>query len=182
MHAAPWSAGSQGYANVSHGCTGMSTENAQWFFEHVRPGDIVTGRQLRRRRRWTPFGNGFGDWNLAWEKWQEGSATDAGAQDGGAGGRGGTAPSPGLSVRRPRPERPRGAARSREGPPAGLLRRWTCVDAPSLTEQPRQGAREGDGVDRVRDGRLRTAPGGQPGVLGAADQQQHRGAVGRSRP
>ncbi len=28
LHAAPWSVGSQGYANVSHGCTGLSTANA----------------------------------------------------------------------------------------------------------------------------------------------------------
>ena len=28
LHAAPWSVGSQGRANVSHGCTGMSTDNA----------------------------------------------------------------------------------------------------------------------------------------------------------
>ena len=28
LHAAPWSVGSQGSANVSHGCVGMSTENA----------------------------------------------------------------------------------------------------------------------------------------------------------
>ena len=41
VHAAPWSVGSQGYANVSHGCTGMSTENAEWFFDTVREGDVV---------------------------------------------------------------------------------------------------------------------------------------------
>ena len=41
VHAAPWSVGSQGYANVSHGCTGMSTTNAEWFFDHVRQGDVV---------------------------------------------------------------------------------------------------------------------------------------------
>ena len=33
LHAAPWSVGSQGYANVSHGCTGMSTANAQWLYD-----------------------------------------------------------------------------------------------------------------------------------------------------
>ena len=32
VHAAPWSVGSQGYANVSHGCTGMSTANADWLY------------------------------------------------------------------------------------------------------------------------------------------------------
>ncbi|WP_445283827.1 Ig-like domain-containing protein [Streptomyces sp. DSM 118148] len=80
VHAAPWSVGSQGSANVSHGCTGMSTSNAQWFFDHVHPGDIVkvvnsNGDPME------PFGNGFGDWNLDWNKWRTGSALTAGAPD-----------------------------------------------------------------------------------------------------
>ena len=29
----------------------------------------------------TPFDNGFGDWNLDWEKWQKGSALHKGAPD-----------------------------------------------------------------------------------------------------
>ncbi|WP_432135607.1 MULTISPECIES: Ig-like domain-containing protein [unclassified Streptomyces] len=73
VHAAPWSVGSQGYANVSHGCTGMSTANAEWFFDHVREGDVVEvvnsdGDTMEA------FGNGFGDWNVTWKKWREGSA------------------------------------------------------------------------------------------------------------
>src|SRR3546814_12131812 len=32
LHAAPWSVGSQGRANVSHGCTGLSTANAKWIY------------------------------------------------------------------------------------------------------------------------------------------------------
>ncbi|MEU7032452.1 Ig-like domain-containing protein [Streptomyces sp. NPDC046237] len=73
VHAAPWSVGSQGFANVSHGCVGMSTGNAAWFFETVRPGDIVqTVNSIGDMM--DPFGNGFGDWNLPWDKWREGSA------------------------------------------------------------------------------------------------------------
>ncbi|MET8813171.1 Ig-like domain-containing protein [Streptomyces sp. NPDC004549] len=77
VHAAPWSVGSQGYANVSHGCTGMSTSNAEWFFDHVRPGDVVkvvnsNGHAME------DFGNGFGDWNLDWKKWSAGSALNGG--------------------------------------------------------------------------------------------------------
>ncbi|KES07272.1 hypothetical protein BU52_09700 [Streptomyces toyocaensis] len=73
VHAAPWSVGSQGYANVSHGCVGMSTDNAEWFFDTVRQGDVVevvnsAGETME------PFGNGFGDWNLDWDKWRAGSA------------------------------------------------------------------------------------------------------------
>lgn len=41
VHAAPWSVDSQGYANVSHGCINLSTENAKWFFDNVEVGDPV---------------------------------------------------------------------------------------------------------------------------------------------
>ncbi|WP_455355488.1 Ig-like domain-containing protein [Streptomyces sp. SYSU K217416] len=81
VHAAPWSVGSQGYANVSHGCTGMSTGNAAWFFNTVREGDIVkvinsSGEEM------APFGNGFGDWNLPWGEWRKGSSLLAGTPEG----------------------------------------------------------------------------------------------------
>ncbi|MEU1407344.1 Ig-like domain-containing protein [Streptomyces sp. NPDC005728] len=81
VHAAPWSVGSQGYENVSHGCTGMSTSNAEWFFENVHEGDIVrvvnsNGNPME------PFGNGFGDWNVDWKKWRTGSALVNGTPDG----------------------------------------------------------------------------------------------------
>ncbi|MER5943501.1 Ig-like domain-containing protein [Streptomyces sp. NPDC001928] len=81
VHAAPWSVGSQGYANVSHGCTGMSTANAEWFFDNVREGDLVkvvnsNGNTMES------FGNGFGDWNLPWKNWRGGSALVAGTPDG----------------------------------------------------------------------------------------------------
>ncbi|MFB8256016.1 L,D-transpeptidase, partial [Streptomyces rochei] len=78
VHAAPWSVGSQGSANVSHGCVGMSTANAEWFFGAVQEGDLVEvvnsdGETME------PFGNGFGDWNLDWAKWTTGSALTGGA-------------------------------------------------------------------------------------------------------
>jgi lipoprotein-anchoring transpeptidase ErfK/SrfK len=73
LHAAPWSAGSQGVANTSHGCTGMSTANARWLFDLVQKGDVFTyvggdGETM------PAFGNGFGDWNLDWQEWRSGSA------------------------------------------------------------------------------------------------------------
>jgi lipoprotein-anchoring transpeptidase ErfK/SrfK len=93
VHAAPWSAGSHGSSNSSHGCTGMGTSNAQWFFEHVRPGVPVT--HINSDGDTMPaFGNGFGDWNLSWKKWKEGSALRPGAQDTGGSG-------PGVSRLRP---------------------------------------------------------------------------------
>ncbi|MFF4485632.1 Ig-like domain-containing protein [Streptomyces sp. NPDC001544] len=80
VHAAPWSVGSQGSANVSHGCTGMSTSNAEWFFDTIHQGDIVkvvnsNGDPME------PFGNGFGDWNVDWNKWRTGSALAGGTPD-----------------------------------------------------------------------------------------------------
>jgi lipoprotein-anchoring transpeptidase ErfK/SrfK len=73
VHAAPWSVGSQGSANVSHGCTGMSTNDAKWFFDTVRVGDIV--HVVNSGGETMPaFGNGFGDWNMDWERWRFGSA------------------------------------------------------------------------------------------------------------
>ncbi|WP_369148712.1 Ig-like domain-containing protein [Streptomyces sp. R44] len=73
LHAAPWSLDSQGSEDVSHGCTGMSTEDASWLFHTVREGDLVRvvngyGEPMM------PFGNGFGDWNLSWPEWLRGSA------------------------------------------------------------------------------------------------------------
>ena len=41
VHAAPWSVSSQGSANVSHGCTGMSTANAAWLYNMTSRGDVV---------------------------------------------------------------------------------------------------------------------------------------------
>ncbi|MET9956385.1 Ig-like domain-containing protein [Streptomyces sp. NPDC006339] len=73
VHAAPWSVGSQGVANVSHGCVGMSTGNAAWFYKTVRPGDIVKTVNSYGKMMDT-FGNGFGDWNLPWDQWRKGSA------------------------------------------------------------------------------------------------------------
>lgn len=85
VHAAPWSEGSQGVANVSHGCTGLSTENAEWFYNHVHVGDIVQVVNSHGTTM-TPFDNGFGDWNLDWSQWQQGSALTKGG--------GGPAPAP----------------------------------------------------------------------------------------
>lgn len=72
VHAAPWSVGSQGYSNVSHGCLNVSTSNAQWFFNNTKRGDIVevantVGSTL-------PGVDGLGDWNIPWEQWKAGNA------------------------------------------------------------------------------------------------------------
>ncbi|CAM5360996.1 hypothetical protein SHIRM173S_13025 [Streptomyces hirsutus] len=99
MHAAPWSVGSQGYDNVSHGCVGMSTGDAEWFFDTFHQGDLVEvvnsgGATME------PFGNGFGDWNLTWAQWREGSALVGGTGPGPAPEeKASLRPQPGLSRR-----------------------------------------------------------------------------------
>lgn len=41
VHSAPWSVGSQGYANVSHGCINLGPDNAAWYYNQVRIGDPI---------------------------------------------------------------------------------------------------------------------------------------------
>jgi lipoprotein-anchoring transpeptidase ErfK/SrfK len=41
VHGAPWSVGSQGYENVSHGCINLSPDNADWYYNMVRIGDPI---------------------------------------------------------------------------------------------------------------------------------------------
>lgn len=73
LHAAPWSVAAQGHTNVSHGCTGMSTANADWLFHHSMRGDVVLYIDSPRRLE---SGNGWTDWNVPWEAWLAGSALD----------------------------------------------------------------------------------------------------------
>ncbi len=72
VHAAPWSVGSQGRANVSHGCLNASTENAKWFYDNTKPGDIV--EVVNTVGATLPGTDGLGDWNIPWEQWKAGNA------------------------------------------------------------------------------------------------------------
>lgn len=74
IHAAPWSVGSQGYANVSHGCVGLSTDRAAWLFQNTLPGDLV---QVVNSPKSVAPGNGYGDWQESWNQWLTGSAVKA---------------------------------------------------------------------------------------------------------
>lgn len=71
LHAAPWSVGSQGKANVSHGCIGMSTADAGWLFGKVLVGDPV---QVTGTARTLEPGNGWTDWNIPYAQFAKGSA------------------------------------------------------------------------------------------------------------
>ena len=71
VHAAPWSEDSQGEANVSHGCTGMSMADAVWFYNLSKVGDVINYvNGTRQPEAW----NGYTDWNMSWQDWQKGSS------------------------------------------------------------------------------------------------------------
>jgi lipoprotein-anchoring transpeptidase ErfK/SrfK len=72
LHAAPWSVASQGYANVSHGCTGMSLANAGWLYDNSIIGDPV---EYTGSSRPMTLDNGYGDWNLPFAQYAEGAPT-----------------------------------------------------------------------------------------------------------
>jgi lipoprotein-anchoring transpeptidase ErfK/SrfK len=71
IHGAPWSEGSQGSDNVSHGCVGMSMTNAAWFFDLSKRGDVV---HVTGTDRTMEPGNGYTDWNISFADFREGSA------------------------------------------------------------------------------------------------------------
>ncbi|MGC5013875.1 L,D-transpeptidase [Streptosporangium sp. DT93] len=66
IHSAPWSVGSQGYSNVSHGCVNVSPSNAKWFLDNTLIGDpiVITGSP----RVLEPT-NGWGHWQESWRQW-----------------------------------------------------------------------------------------------------------------
>jgi lipoprotein-anchoring transpeptidase ErfK/SrfK len=77
LHSAPWSVGSQGSTNVSHGCVNMPPAAAQQYYGLEKPGDpvTVTGSPVAG----TP-GDGTTDWFLSWSQLLKGSATGQAVQ------------------------------------------------------------------------------------------------------
>jgi lipoprotein-anchoring transpeptidase ErfK/SrfK len=66
-HSAPWSVGSQGKRNVSHGCINMSTANAKWMMDTSKKGDLFTvqnsgGKALEPTDGWSV-------WQMPWDAW-----------------------------------------------------------------------------------------------------------------
>jgi lipoprotein-anchoring transpeptidase ErfK/SrfK len=78
VHSAPWSEGSQGNANVSHGCVNLSDANGRTYFELAQYGDVVTVANSTRGpsdlvARGDP---GMVDWNMPWSEYVAGSALE----------------------------------------------------------------------------------------------------------
>jgi lipoprotein-anchoring transpeptidase ErfK/SrfK len=74
VHSAPWSVSEQGVENVSHGCVNASPTDAEWFYTLSQRGDIVV---VTGTPRPLASGNGWTDWNMDWQQWVDGSATNA---------------------------------------------------------------------------------------------------------
>lgn len=73
VHSAPWSVGSQGRSNVSHGCLNVNPGNALWFYNNTKRGDIV--EVVNTVGATLPGVDGLGDWNIPWEQWRAGNAS-----------------------------------------------------------------------------------------------------------
>ncbi|MFC5750408.1 L,D-transpeptidase [Actinomadura rugatobispora] len=60
-----------GEMNCSHGCVRQPAKDALWFYRNVQPGDVVT---ITGTKRDLEYDNGWGFWQLSFDKWKKGSA------------------------------------------------------------------------------------------------------------
>lgn len=74
VHAAPWSTGVQGSANVSHGCINLSTARAKQYYDSAIFGDPVeiTGSNVSL----STAASDISDWVYDWDDWKKMSALD----------------------------------------------------------------------------------------------------------
>ena len=72
IHAAPWSTGAQGSANVSHGCINLSTARAKEYYDSAIFGDPVeiTGSDVDL----STSASDISDWVYDWDDWKKLSA------------------------------------------------------------------------------------------------------------
>jgi len=67
VHDAPWSVGSQGSVNVSHGCINLSPTNSLAFYDFSQIGDIV--QVVGSPRPPASGDHGVMDWSTDWSQW-----------------------------------------------------------------------------------------------------------------
>ena len=72
LHAAPWNTWNLGVANTSHGCTNLSYEEGQWFYENALEGDPVITKGTGVELDWWE-GPGA-SWNIDWAEWKADAA------------------------------------------------------------------------------------------------------------
>jgi lipoprotein-anchoring transpeptidase ErfK/SrfK len=76
VHDAPWSVGSQGYVNVSHGCINLSPANSLAFYNFSLVGDVV--QVAGSPRPPAPGDHGVMDWSTDWSQWTPATVQAAG--------------------------------------------------------------------------------------------------------
>ena len=72
IHAAPWSAGSHGVRNVSHGCINLTTARAKQYYDSAIYGDPVKveGSSVTLSKN----ASDISDWAYSWKEWKQLSA------------------------------------------------------------------------------------------------------------
>jgi lipoprotein-anchoring transpeptidase ErfK/SrfK len=85
IHSAPWSVGSQGNQNVSHGCVNLSEARAIEFYNFSQVGDVVV---IKNTPRAADQSDGEGDWQIPFDQYPNsgGTVTAPAPSNGGAGG------------------------------------------------------------------------------------------------
>jgi lipoprotein-anchoring transpeptidase ErfK/SrfK len=68
VHSAPWN-GEIGAVSTSNGCTNLRRNDAIWFYNFSRIGDVVRYVNIPHNGGKMPFWDGYGDWNLTWQQW-----------------------------------------------------------------------------------------------------------------
>lgn len=75
VHSAPWSVGSQGHVNVSHGCVNLGPNDSLAFFNFSQIGDVV--QVVGSSRPAVGGDHGVMDWTTDWSQWTPGTVTPA---------------------------------------------------------------------------------------------------------
>jgi lipoprotein-anchoring transpeptidase ErfK/SrfK len=71
LHAAPWNLYNIGRSPTSHGCTNMTMEDGQWFYENALEGDPVITTGTGVAVDW--FEGPGASWNIDWADWMAAS-------------------------------------------------------------------------------------------------------------
>ncbi len=75
VHDAPWSEGSQGRSNVSHGCINLGPNDSKAFYDFSQVGDVI--EVVGGTRPPVTGDHGVMDWTLDWSQWTRGVVVPA---------------------------------------------------------------------------------------------------------
>ncbi|MDQ6784712.1 MAG: Ig-like domain-containing protein [Actinomycetota bacterium] len=75
VHDAPWSQGSQGRVNVSHGCINLGPNDSKAFYDLSQIGDVI--EVVGGTRSPESGDHGVMDWTLDWSQWTPGTVAQA---------------------------------------------------------------------------------------------------------